>query len=94
DKYVPLNFSTPLVPGDNKRFVFNYPALKKFGIGDNVLPTGSVIVNEPSSFLQKNFQLLLGLIMVITGLSVIIVMQFITLRQKKELAKKNKRILA
>ncbi|MBT9241353.1 MULTISPECIES: HD domain-containing phosphohydrolase [Vibrio] len=94
DKYVPLNFSTPLVPGDNKRFVFNYPALKKFGIGDNVLPTGSVIVNEPSSFLEKNFQLLLGLIMVITGLSVIIVMQFITLRQKKELAKKNKRILA
>lgn len=32
--------------------------------------------------------------MVIAGLSLIIVMQFITLRQKKELAKKNKRILA
>ncbi len=29
DKYVSLGFSSPLVPGDNIRFVFNYPAMKK-----------------------------------------------------------------
>ncbi|MEZ9243978.1 HD domain-containing phosphohydrolase [Vibrio lentus] len=94
DKYVSLGFSSPLVPGDNIRFVFNYPAMKKFGIGESALPEESVVINEPSSFIRKNFQLLMGLTMVIAGLSLIILMQFITLRQKKELAKKNKRILA
>lgn len=94
DKYVPLGFSAPLIPGDNIRFVFNYPAMNKFGINKSALPEQSVVINEPASFIRKNFQILLGLIMVIAGLSLIIVMQFITLRQKKELAKKNKRILA
>ncbi|UPR58626.1 HD domain-containing protein [Vibrio sp. ED004] len=94
DKYIPLNFDTPLVPGDNIRFVFNYSALAKFGISESTLPEESVVVNEPSSFIRKNFQLLMGLTMVIAGLSLIILMQFVTLRQKKELAKKNKRILA
>ncbi|MGR5389037.1 HD domain-containing phosphohydrolase [Vibrio crassostreae] len=93
DKYVPLNFSTPLVPGDNKRFVFNYLAMKRHGISTNALPDEAVFINEPSSFIRKNFQLLLGLLLVIAGLSLIILMQFVTLRQKKELAKKNKRIL-
>ncbi|CAH6896783.1 Response regulator [Vibrio chagasii] len=94
DKYVPLGFKSSLVPGDNVRFVFNYDAIRKYGLSESALPEESVIINEPSSFLRKNFQLLLGLTMVIAGLSLIIVMQFITLRQKKELAKKNKRILS
>ncbi|MFM2607679.1 HD domain-containing phosphohydrolase [Vibrio chagasii] len=94
DKYVPLGFKASLVPGDNVRFVFNYDAIRKYGLSESELPEESVIINEPSSFLRKNFQLLLGLTMVIAGLSLIIVMQFITLRQKKELAKKNKRILS
>lgn len=93
DKYLPLGFTTPLTPGDNKRFVFNYLAMKRHGISTNALPDEAVFINEPSSFIRKNFQLLLGLSMVIAGLSLIILMQFVTLRQKKELAKKNKRIL-
>ncbi|MFA0470999.1 HD domain-containing phosphohydrolase [Vibrio sp. 10N.222.51.E8] len=93
DKYLPLGFTTPLTPGDNKRFVFNYPAMKRYGISGNALPDEAVFINEPSSFIRKNFQLLLGLSMVIAGLSLIILMQFVTLRQKKELANKNKRIL-
>ena len=93
DKYLPLGFTAPLTPGDNKRFVFNYPAMKRYGISASVLPDEAVFINEPSSFIRKNFQLLLGLSMVIAGLSLIILMQFVTLRQKKELAKKNKRIL-
>ncbi|CDT68381.1 putative Metal dependent phosphohydrolase [Vibrio coralliirubri] len=93
DKYLPLGFTTPLTPGDNKRFVFNYPAMKRYGISAKALPDEAVFINEPSSFIRKNFQLLLGLSMVIAGLSLIILMQFVTLRQKKELANKNKRIL-
>ena len=93
DKYLPLGFDEPLTPGDNKRFVFNYPAMTKFGIRESALPDEAVFINEPSSFIRKNFQLLLGLSMVIAGLSLIILMQFVTLRQKKELAKKSKRIL-
>ncbi|MFA0350760.1 phosphodiesterase, partial [Vibrio sp. 10N.222.55.C6] len=64
-----------------------------YGISVNALPDEAVFINEPSSFIRKNFQLLLGLSMVIAGLSLIILMQFVTLRQKKELANKNKRIL-
>lgn len=94
DKYVSLGFKSSLVPGDNVRFVFNDPAMQKFGLSESALPEDSVIINEPSSFIRKNFQLLLGLAMVIAGLSLIIVMQFVTLRQKKELANKNKRILS
>ncbi|TCN75542.1 HD domain-containing protein [Vibrio crassostreae] len=93
DKYLPLGYAEPLTPGDNKRFVFNYPAMKRYGISANALPDEAVFINEPSSFIRKNFQLLLGLSMVIAGLSLIILMQFVTLRQKKELANKNKRIL-
>ncbi|MCK8072478.1 HD domain-containing phosphohydrolase [Vibrio sp. 1CM23M] len=93
DKYLPLGFTAPLIPGDNKRFVFNYPAMKRYGISANALPDEAVFINEPSSFIRKNFQLLLGLSMVFVGLSLIILMQFVTLRQKKELANKNKRIL-
>ncbi|PTO95054.1 phosphodiesterase [Vibrio sp. 10N.286.48.B8] len=93
DKYLPLGFAEPLTPGDNKRFVFNYPAMKRYGISANALPDEAVFINEPSSFIRKNFQLLMGLSMVIAGLSLIILMQFVTLRQKKELANKNKRIL-
>ncbi|MFA0112835.1 HD domain-containing phosphohydrolase [Vibrio sp. 10N.261.46.E11] len=93
DKYLHLGFTVPLIPGDNKRFVFNYLAIKRHGISANSLPDDAIFINEPSSFIRKNFQLLLGLSMVIAGLSLIILMQFVTLRQKKELAKKSKRIL-
>ncbi|MEZ9720965.1 HD domain-containing phosphohydrolase [Vibrio splendidus] len=93
DKYLHLGFTVPLAPGDNKRFVFNYLAMKRHGISANALPDEAVFINEPASFIRKNFQLLLGVSMVIAGLSLIILMQFVTLRQKKDLAKKNKRIL-
>lgn len=42
DKYVPLGFKSSLVPGDNIRFVFNYDAMKKFGLRESTLPEDSV----------------------------------------------------
>ncbi|MFA0194640.1 HD domain-containing phosphohydrolase [Vibrio artabrorum] len=94
DKYMDLGFAPSFVPGDNQRFVFNYLAMKKFDISEDALPEKSVVIHKPASFIRKNLQLLVGLSLVILALSLIVIMQFITLRQKKELAKKNKRILS
>jgi len=94
DKYLPLNLSEPIDVGDSKRFVFNFNAIKKLSLFNQTLPENALLINEPRSFFREHFRLLVALTIVIAGLSIIVLMQYVTIRQKRELAKKNKRILA
>ncbi|MBW3696216.1 HD domain-containing protein [Vibrio sp. T187] len=94
NQYVPLNFTQDVIPGDNKRAVFDYQTVKTMNINKNTLPSDSIFLNTPYSFFKENLRLVIGVSILIVFLSAIIVMQFATLRQKKELANKNKKILS
>lgn len=94
NQYVPLNFTQDVIPGDNKRAVFDYQTVKTMNINKNTLPSDSIFLNTPYSFFKENLRLVIGVSILIVFLSAIIVMQFAALRQKKELANKNKKILS
>lgn len=94
NNYVPLNLPETYKAGSNKRVVFDYKVMDRFDINKRILPRDTVYLNEPTSFIKENYRLLIAVGIVFVGLVTIILMQFITLRQKKELAKKSKKILA
>lgn len=74
--------------------VFNYHALKKHHIDVNDLPKNAVITNRPLSYLEQNWQVLVTASGIILGLLIVIIMQSVTLKQKRELARKNRKIVA
>lgn len=92
-QYINLDLAPSLSAGSNKRLVFDYHALENLNMPQSRLPKGSVLLNEPPSFVKQNFKLLLVGGAIVLFLSTIILMQSITLKQKKQLALKNKKIL-
>ncbi|WP_394250458.1 HD domain-containing phosphohydrolase [Vibrio profundi] len=92
-QYINLELEPSLSAGSNKRLVFDYDALQRLGMRQSRIPKDSVLLNEPPSFIKENLRLLIIGGAVILFLSTIILMQSITLKQKKQLAVKNKKIL-
>lgn len=73
--------------------IYNYLALKKYKIPTSLLPEGSVIINKPISFLEKNLQLLLISSGIIITLISIIFLQSFTIRHKRKTNNQNQKIV-
>ncbi|WP_237324224.1 HD domain-containing phosphohydrolase [Vibrio penaeicida] len=91
-KELPLLLSPSLPDSKPYQDLFNYDALNKFNISKFMLPKNAEIVNEPTSFVEANLRILFISGSIITILVVIIAMQSVSIRQKRELAKKNRKI--
>ncbi|RKF17445.1 HD domain-containing protein [Alginatibacterium sediminis] len=73
--------------------VFQFGALQKFGISQELLPSDALILNKPVSFFTRNFALILISGSIISVLLLIIVLLGFVLKRKKEIIKKDKKIL-
>ncbi|CCN68413.1 HD domain-containing phosphohydrolase [Vibrio nigripulchritudo] len=91
-KDVPLNLSEDLPSAKQHSDIFNFRALKRFGIPAYSLPTNAFVINKPSSFIEDNLEMLVYSGTIISILIVIIALQSVSIRQKKELANKNQKI--
>lgn len=74
--------------------VFDYDVLVKFNLDISQLPDNAVLRNRPDSFIRDNVQILMIAGIIIICLFLVIITQFSMLRQKRELAKKNSKILS
>lgn len=75
-------------------FVFDYGMVEKFDIEKEDLPYASSIVNEPSSYLYENRNIITVVLLLATMMLGIIITQFIAIRRKKELNENKSHILA
>lgn len=94
DRYLPLKFKKELTITNTKLPVFDYNVMKKFGIDIKQLPKMAIVRNKPVSFIRDNFKLLLVSGIIIICLFLVIITQYAMLRQKRELTKKNTKILS
>ncbi|EGU44698.1 hypothetical protein VII00023_20187 [Vibrio ichthyoenteri ATCC 700023] len=93
DEFIPLNFSEEVNVGHSSRPVVDFEALERFGIDEHQLPQNTLILNQPESFIKSNWQLLSIAASIIFCMALVIVTQAVTIRQKRELNKKNKKIV-
>ena len=75
-------------------FLFDYGAVEKFDLKKEDLPYASSVVNEPSSYLYKNRNIITVTVLLIAMMLGIIITQFIAIRRKKELNENKSHILA
>ncbi|OXX44371.1 phosphodiesterase [Vibrio sp. V17_P4S1T151] len=75
------------------RAVFDYQAMQRHQIDMKALPQDVLVLNRPLSYFEQHWKVLLAASFIILCLLVVIVMQGVTLRQKRELGVKNRKIV-
>nr|WP_237333991.1 HD domain-containing phosphohydrolase [Vibrio anguillarum] len=75
------------------RAVFDYQAMQRHQIDMKALPQDVLVLNRPLSYFEQHWKVLLTASFIILCLLVVIVMQGVTLRQKRELGVKNRKIV-
>ncbi|EGU35370.1 hypothetical protein VIBRN418_00235 [Vibrio sp. N418] len=93
DEFIPLNFSEQVAVGNASRPVVDFNALERFSIDESSLPQNTLILNQPVSFLKSNWQVLSIAASIIFCMALVIITQAVTIRQKRELNKQNKKIV-
>ena len=81
-------------PAEWEGFVFDHRVVQQFDLEIDDLPYGSSIVNEPSSYLYENRNIITVIVFLIVMMLGIIITQFIAIRRKKELNENKSHILA
>lgn len=75
--------SIPVLMQSPNRYMFDFRQMERFGISTATLPKDSIIINEPTSFYAVHKTLLIGIAFGFAGLSAIIVVLLINIRQRK-----------
>ncbi|WP_045461567.1 HD domain-containing phosphohydrolase [Vibrio hyugaensis] len=73
--------------------VLDFVAIQKYGISRYDIPKSAHIINAPPPAVKVNIKLLLFACALIVLLSLVIVSQFMTIRQRKEIDRKNRKIV-
>lgn len=74
----------PQVSESPNKYMFDYAQLKNFKINTNILPKGSIIINEDYSFFQKYKKLVMGTVVVFLFLITIISLLSVIINQKRK----------
>ena len=91
--FIDLDFSSELSAGHSGRPVVDYNSLKQFGVSEHLLPANTLILNQPQGFVKKNWRLLSVIGVIFLCMTLIIITQAVAIRQKREIHKKNKKIV-
>ena len=73
----------PVVTESPNKPMFNYNQMERFGISASQLPPGSIIINQPVSFYDKNKSLVWGTMAVLAGLFMVIIVLTININKRK-----------
>lgn len=74
----------PVVTGGGHTYIFDHDVLRKFNIKKELLPKGSIILNEPYNFYQLNrriFWVIIGSVIILSGMVILLALNMI---QKKK----------
>lgn len=88
-----LTFRSAVKNGAGKRAVVDYPSIEKHNLNIDALKGNVLILNEPKSEFEENLFTIGYSILSFVCLSFVIVSQSRTIRQKKELNNKNRKIV-
>ena len=66
------------------RHVFDYQMMKKFGLAEERLPQGSVVLNRPETFYEQHRHLVWGMTAVLTCLLAVILSLYVNIRTRKK----------
>ncbi len=78
------------------KFIFNYNQLKKWGIGENILPEGSILLNKPEPIYVRYkylFSIIIFIIVLLFLLCVFLAVFLIQARRSKKIILSNERKL-
>ncbi len=76
--------SLPRITESPNKLIFDYPAMVKAGVSPRQLPKGSVILNRPVSFYDKNKILIWAIVATFITLSVLVVVMGVNILQRKK----------
>lgn len=93
EQFLPLNFKPYTKLREFSRPVVDFNALERFKIPQTRLMKETVVLNKPKSVFEDNWKLLSVIFVFILSLFTVIVTQAMALKQRRELNKKNKRIV-
>ncbi|WP_375748375.1 HD domain-containing phosphohydrolase [Vibrio sp. HN007] len=93
-KQLPDPIQISISPEVDSPAVFIHSALKKYGISERALPKDSVIIGKPISFWTRNYEILLSLGAVIVLLICVIGVLSLSLKRKREMIRKDRKIVA
>lgn len=93
DEFIPLNLSAEVNVGHSSRAVVDFNALERLGIEEDRLPKDTLVLNPPERFIEPNWQLLSIAGSIIVCMALVIATQAVSIRQKRELNKKNRKIV-
>ncbi|EGA69752.1 hypothetical protein VISI1226_09959 [Vibrio sinaloensis DSM 21326] len=89
-----LTFDSPLIVQGGKRAVVDYQAIERHALNLDELTGPVLVLNEPESELKENLHTIGYSMLSFVCLSIVIVSQSRTIRQKRELNDKNRKIVA
>jgi two-component sensor histidine kinase len=78
--------SIPVMTGSSSPFVFDYRAMRRYGIGESSLPPGSEVVNRPDSFFRLHASVIIIAGSVIAALMAGLALVTVMLRRQRKLA--------
>ncbi|CAH1559828.1 HD domain-containing phosphohydrolase [Vibrio rotiferianus] len=73
--------------------VLDHIAIEKYNISRYLIPKSAKIINKPAPLITINYKTLLVVGAIIGVLSLIVVVQFMVIRQRKEIDRKNRKIV-
>ncbi len=76
----------PVITRSPNRFMFDHRQLKRFGIDAGDLPRGSLIINEPVTFMDIHGGIIRGAVIVVAGLLVVIVLLLARMAERRRSA--------
>jgi PAS domain S-box-containing protein len=75
--------SIPVLLDSPNKYMFDYSVMQRFGITENNIPKGSILINKPVSFYAAHRGVILTALAIIVFLSIIIVLLIINSVQRK-----------
>lgn len=84
------NFNQEIILDNGSNYYFDYLELEKFNISESKLPEGSEIINYPEPFFERNYQLLIWVMIILISIIIILLVFFyFKHKEKNEIAKLN-----
>ena len=74
----------PVITESPNRFMFDYRQMKRFGIDEGKLPLGSIVINQPISFMDVHGRIIRGALGIVIGLVMVIILLLFRMVERRK----------